>query len=368
MWTKFLCLALLVSACMTSTADVEAIVSYSYGTTRLSNLIRQSIEYIHTAYERYPKLAFSFNGGKDCTVLLHLLRAALFEQSGSLSDHPFDVYLFDVEEEFKEVTDFVHQTVSEYNLNLVESKAPHMIRALQEIVDTGINAMMLGVRGADPTGNIPVFAEPTLGWPKLTRVAPIIHWEYVDVWEFLLRFNLPYCSLYDHGFTSLGAPSRTKPNPALRYDTLATTVGHVEDKPWEQAIHSTPASPSGRAYLSLNTTGGHSHLTHACPAHTPCGIWSSARAMMRGRWALDVGDDTLRPTALPAHIELLRRGIALPTPLSLFKGGSNRLSLGNLDPEGTVERGSTSPVGETDYLPAYYLPIATQERSGRIVT
>lgn len=33
---------------------------------------------------------------------------------------------------------------------------------------------------------------------------PIIDWEDEDVWEFILNENLPYCSLYDDGYTRLG--------------------------------------------------------------------------------------------------------------------------------------------------------------------
>lgn len=36
------------------------------------------------------------------------------------------------------------------------------------------------------------------------------------MWHFLRTFNLPYCSLYEQGYTSLGKKSQTFPNPALR--------------------------------------------------------------------------------------------------------------------------------------------------------
>ena len=37
-----------------------------------------------------------------------------------------------------------------------------------------------------------------------TLVNPIIDWEDEDVWEFLHKYNVPYCKLYDEGFTRVG--------------------------------------------------------------------------------------------------------------------------------------------------------------------
>lgn len=37
-----------------------------------------------------------------------------------------------------------------------------------------------------------------------TTVNPIIEWEDADVWEFIHAENIPYCGLYDDGFTRLG--------------------------------------------------------------------------------------------------------------------------------------------------------------------
>jgi len=56
-----------------------------------------------------------------------------------------------------------------------------------------------------------------------SEICPIIDWSTQEVWEYIKVNNLPYCSLYDEGFSRLGCmicPLANTPNrkrEALRY-------------------------------------------------------------------------------------------------------------------------------------------------------
>lgn len=52
----------------------------------------------------------------------------------------------------------------------------------------------------DPLTDKLGFRSPTdKGWPEFVRINPIIEWTFSDVWTFLKRLDVPYCSLYDQG-------------------------------------------------------------------------------------------------------------------------------------------------------------------------
>jgi FAD synthetase len=47
------------------------------------------------------------------------------------------------------------------------------------------------------------------------RINPMLDWNCANVWEYLLKMKVPYCALYDRGYTSIGNMKNTRPNSHL---------------------------------------------------------------------------------------------------------------------------------------------------------
>ena len=96
-----------------------------------------------------------------------------------------------------------------------------------------MKAILMGTRGDDPHGKwVQDFSRTDVdkGWPDFMRVNPILTWSYVDVWNFIRRLQLPYCILYDRGYTSLGSRSSTVPNPDLKNIDRSVTLSRKKTK------------------------------------------------------------------------------------------------------------------------------------------
>lgn len=105
-----------------------------------------------------------------------------------------------------------------YGLEIIRKQRP-IRSALSALLEERCNlkASLMGIRKGDPgSENLQPFAPTDSDWPQLIRVNPILHWSYSQVWTFLLKHNIPYCSLYDQGYTSIGSKSTTMRNPLLK--------------------------------------------------------------------------------------------------------------------------------------------------------
>jgi len=180
--------------------------------------LKQSQTVIEECFSRYgpEEVSVCFNGGKDCIVMLHLVHAHF--QAHFPGKKLKSLYIRE-ENTFSEVDSYITESIIKYNLDN-KTISSSMKAALKQLLeeDSSIKAMFLGTREGDPGAQYQDSFSPTDGdWPRIMRVNPILPWRYQDIWKFLRGLSIPYPGLYDKGYTSLGSPDNTEPNPALRY-------------------------------------------------------------------------------------------------------------------------------------------------------
>ncbi|KAF1792783.1 Rossmann-like alpha/beta/alpha sandwich fold [Phytophthora cactorum] len=167
-------------------------------------------------------VCFSFNGGKDSTVVLHLLRIVVAKRVLE------EAQLAHLKTE-QEAVDGPKTTVTSPRNSFVSADLLQ-----EEELDARVKAQLqrVPVMYFDSYDQFPecsfvegvkdildklkikgIYMGP--GWPPFLRVNPILKWTYDDVWSFLRDCQLEYCSLYDHGYTSLGNIFDTVQNPEL---------------------------------------------------------------------------------------------------------------------------------------------------------
>ena len=206
-------------------------------TLKTCKLVREAILLLSRCYDIFPRqISFSFNGGKDSTVVLHLIRMALAEQTNfnnkkdnesnstssvklqSNSDK-INSFYFKNDECFEEELEFIDNTIKSYSLNLQFFNCPFKEGLVKLTNDDSIKVIVMGTRRSDPHGeHLERLSPSSPGWPNFLRLNPCLDWKYNDIWDFLRLFNAPYCTLYDQGYTSVGGKSNTVRNEELKID------------------------------------------------------------------------------------------------------------------------------------------------------
>ncbi|ORY58029.1 uncharacterized protein BCR38DRAFT_353293 [Pseudomassariella vexata] len=216
--------------CVHLKSKVDAFLDREDGDTvvkAIQSQVRIARDVIDDALRRYrpEELSLSYNGGKDCLVLLLLIIASLpthFPASSSSSAFPTSLQALYIRplSPFSEVDAFVESSTSAYHLDLSVSNKP-MKPALSDYLAERktIKAVFVGTRRTDPHGaRLTFFDETDRDWPRFMRIHPVIDWHYREIWGFIRAMEIPYCPLYDMGYTSLGGTDDTYPNPALKVE------------------------------------------------------------------------------------------------------------------------------------------------------
>jgi len=234
-------------------ARVHAFLGESHPSDSLlasvQNQTRISLDVVAKSLSQYKlsELSLSYNGGKDCLVLLILFLAGLHPYSkhahtdlktttqtpnGPATEEAIPSIYALPPDPFPSVEEFVVSSAQAYHLSITKytTNPPHStIRTvfgdyLQR--HPGIRAIFVGTRRTDPHGaNLTHFDRTDHGWPDFMRVHPVIDWHYAEIWAFIRHLELEFCDLYRQGYTSLGGTSDTKPNPKLRRTQEAADDG-----------------------------------------------------------------------------------------------------------------------------------------------
>jgi len=211
----------------------------------VSPAIQSALNTLDHAYRLYGpnSVICSFNGGKDAVVILHLVRAIhakYYNSTGETPIRPRAVY-FNNNDEFSEVTSFLEESINMYDLDMVAFEhgvgfsdgldilvKNNYVQGTAEVVVP--MAFVLGTRESDPNAvGQDSFCASSHWMPPFMRVNPILDWNYGLVWHFLRLFKLPYCSLYDQGYTSLGTIKDTHPCPALAVNRGNDDIANSQD-------------------------------------------------------------------------------------------------------------------------------------------
>uniref|UniRef100_T1J278 FAD synthase n=1 Tax=Strigamia maritima TaxID=126957 RepID=T1J278_STRMM len=186
----------------------------------LKQQVRTAVEFLEQCVDRFKmsEVCISFNGGKDCTALLHLLEAVKQKKCTEEGDSSFlQAVYFRGPNTFPEIEQFIQQTTSNYFLKLYIYEGEIQEGLNRLITDyPEIRAVVMGCRRTDPhMSDLSCFQMTDPSWPQVLRVNPLIYWSYNDIWMYIRQFCIPYCSLYDKGYSSLGDVTATFRNPEL---------------------------------------------------------------------------------------------------------------------------------------------------------
>lgn len=176
----------------------------------------QRLQQIYTTHG--SQVAVGWTGGKDSTVVLYLWRNFLAQIDPQARPLAINV---DTGCKFPQVLEFrdylarlwqvqVHIARPDFDLatyplaeDPVACCRDLKILPLQAVVALlGVQALLTGVRADEHVHRA------QRSWledhPGHVRVLPILEWTELDIWTFQVKYSIPWCSLYDQGYRSLG--------------------------------------------------------------------------------------------------------------------------------------------------------------------
>jgi phosphoadenosine phosphosulfate reductase len=196
----------------------------------LNYKVQKSKRIIRDAVLRYgeEKIAIAWKGGKDTTVLMHIIRTMSIKI-------PFRVMFNDTTIEFDETYKFIDKLSKLWDLDLKivrhdkdeleefrRTKDSNRKKELSRMMKiTAINkalstykfkAFMLGIRRDEHAARVneKFFSKRR----DHMRIHPLLDFTEKDIWLYMKIFGVPYNELYDKGYRSVGEKPFTAKTPA----------------------------------------------------------------------------------------------------------------------------------------------------------
>ena len=213
------------------------------------------------AFEKFKheELAITWTGGKDSGLCLWIVRQVCQEQGVGVPK----TMIIGEGDEFEEIEEFVSSYKTEWNVPLEVCRNENVLKAAKYTLNSIVNVNDLDTRNREELKRIgfdglefPFEAESYVGnhlmktvvfnqflernnikgvfqglrWdehpsrfsddyfeykeggdfaPEHTRIRPILHFTEKDLWDTYFAFDIPFCSLYEEGYRSLGARTTT---------------------------------------------------------------------------------------------------------------------------------------------------------------
>lgn len=244
----------------------------------LKEHIEKSKEVFRKAYDQFDSkdMRLIWSGGKDSTLTTWICRE-FCRENGLAMPKAFTIDEGDV---FEEIDDFLHKWSNEWGIELDWGRNEDVLKAANHTLGADVKVADLNERNREEIRRIgfdldrfPFEAESYVGnhlmktvvfniylaqndvkavfqglrWdeqparsddpyveevevqdltPAHARVRPILHWRERALWDATLYFGIPYCTLYERGYRSLGAKT--------------TSLLAAEGAPaWEQDLENT---------------------------------------------------------------------------------------------------------------------------------
>jgi len=231
--------------------EMERLMSLS-----LEEKIEQSKKVIKTAIEKHgvANIAVAWTGGKDSTTMVWLFREAckelgvvmpkcMFIDEGYVFEEIWDMFHklkkewnldariaknTDVSDKAEKVGDMVKvSSLNERNrkeielLEITDEEFPfepesfignHLMKTIAMnmfLEENNVKALATAIRWDEQEARIEEdYISPRTN-PPHERIQPILHFKERDIWDFIFKYEVPYCVLYKEGYRSLGAKGST---------------------------------------------------------------------------------------------------------------------------------------------------------------